>query len=276
MTVFEKASLVWRDVKSELFRKPKTGPYDRQRDKRAAFVAGVKQVLEQEKTRNEDRFLDFCLRNITLSNSQALQDLFVLYVLNQKANGYFCEFGAADGISNSNTLALEKQLNWSGICAEPSRAFHAALRRNRPRAMIVEQCVWKASGETLEFRQAAAGQLSTIEAFVDADGRRPSKRAGETYTVATISLHDMLTAAGAPADFDYLSIDTEGSEFEILNSLALSPFRPKVITVEHNYAPARNDIRAALESFGYARVFPLISRSDDWYVLKPLLRAELI
>jgi FkbM family methyltransferase len=264
------------DLKSEVFRQRKTGPISREMNQVAGMVLGIKQFMNRQNSSASENFLKFCIRNIEFSNSQSLQDLFVLYVLGMKKNGYFCEFGGADGILNSNSYALESKLDWRGICAEPSREYHALLRTNRPLAHIVEDCVWNKSGETLSFRQAHTGQLSTIEQYIESDGRRPSKRAGQTYTVKTISLHDMLADAKAPTDFDYMSVDTEGSEFEILKSLEQSYFRPKVITVEHNHAPTRDDIFNCLQSFGYRRVFPLISRSDDWYVFNSHMRDELL
>ena len=65
------------------------------------------------------------------SNAQLLQDLWVLYELKEKRNGYFVEFGACDGMSLSNTLLLEKTFGWQGALAEPARAWHAALYANR-------------------------------------------------------------------------------------------------------------------------------------------------
>jgi FkbM family methyltransferase len=275
MKIIRKSVIALRDLQSEVLRKPKTGPLSREKDQTAAFVLGIKQFMNSEKSDNEDKFLKFCVRTIEFSNSQALQDLFVVYALGMKNGGYFCEFGAADGISNSNSYALEQKLGWKGICAEPSQEYHAILRKNRPAVTVIEDCVWHSTGETLQFRQANFGQLSTIETYITSDGRRPSKREGKTYAVKTISLHDMLSQCKAPADFDYLSIDTEGSEFEILNSLRSSHFRPKAITVEHNHVPARNDIHGLLQSLGYKRIFPLISRSDDWYVLNALVRDDM-
>ncbi len=89
---------------------------------------------------------------------------------------------------------------------------------------------------------------------------------GETYTVRTISLVDMLKKHNAPSVIDYLSIDTEGSEFEILSAFDFSKYQFNAITCEHNYAPIRDDIHSLLSQHGYRRVFPHISQCDDWYV----------
>ena len=65
------------------------------------------------------------------SKSQLRQDLFVLGVTNFKQNGFFCEFGATNGVDLSNTYLLEKEFNWSGILAEPAKIWHSDLQRNR-------------------------------------------------------------------------------------------------------------------------------------------------
>ena len=84
-------------------------------------------------------------------------------------------------------------------------------------------------------------------------------------SVETVSLTDLLSAAGALPDFDYLSVDTEGSEWVILAALDWNRFRPKVITVEHNYTPLRDELRRLLEGLGYRRELTLLSLWDDWY-----------
>ncbi len=59
-------------------------------------------------------FLSFATRMAPYSNAQLMQDLWVLYELQEKRNGYFVEFGACDGVSLSNTLLLEKTYAWQG------------------------------------------------------------------------------------------------------------------------------------------------------------------
>ena len=92
------------------------------------------------------------------------------------------------------------------------------------------------------------------------------KLRGTSYDVTTISLNDLLAEHGAPEVIDYLSVDTEGSEFDILNALDFDRWSFRILTVEHNFAPQREDIHALLTSKGYARVLEDVSRFDDWYV----------
>jgi hypothetical protein len=90
------------------------------------------------------------------------------------------------------------------------------------------------------------------------------REGGKHYDVSTISLNDLLAEHAAPLDIDYLSIDTEGSEFEILSSLDFEKYDIKVITCEHNYTPARVKIHDLLASKGYVRTKTDMSQFDYW------------
>jgi hypothetical protein len=65
---------------------------------------------------------------------------------------------------------------------------------------------------------------------------------------------------------DYLSIDTEGSEYEILSHFDFEKYHFKIITCEHNFTPARERIFSLLTKNGYARKCENLSKIDDWYV----------
>ncbi len=87
----------------------------------------------------------------------------------------------------------------------------------------------------------------------------------------TISLSDLLDKYAAPRIVDYLSIDTEGSEYEILNGFNFEKYQFRVITCEHNFAPQRDSIFALLSRHGYQRKFEQWSEFDDWYVQPSLI-----
>ena len=199
------------------------------------------------------------------SQSQLRQDLFVLSHCSFKKGGYFVEFGATDGKTLSNTWLLEKQFGWSGILAEPGRGWHERLRNERS-ARIDTDCVWSQSDADLEFIEAENAELSTLASHADGDEHARSRRNARHYRVNTISLNDLLARHHAPSQIDYLSIDTEGSEFEILGALDFSAYSFATITCEHNFTANRERIHALLREHGYVRKCEAVSRFDDWYV----------
>ena len=116
------------------------------------------------------------------------------------------------------------------------------------------------------FNQTNEAELSTIDRLSDADLHKASRKNGTKYEVNTISLADLLKKYNAPRQIDYLSIDTEGSEYDILSHFDFSEYNFQIITCEHNYTPMREKIHTLLLQKGYRRVFEELSLFDDWYV----------
>ena len=203
---------------------------------------------------------------LSKSKSQLRQDLFILSETNYKRGGYFVEFGATNGIDLSNTYLLETEFSWKGILAEPANVWKLKLHKNRPNAFIETLCVWKDSDSLLTFNETDNPELSTVDFFSDNDRHYSIRQSGKKYEVQTISLNDLLRKYQAPKYIDYLSIDTEGSEYEILNGFNFSEYSIGIITVEHNNTPNREKIFALLTSQGYKRKYEHISNFDDWYV----------
>lgn len=222
-------------------------------------------------TDEKDRaFLLDAAKHLGESKSQLLQDLFALHVLKEKPAGYFVEFGATNGVTLSNTHILEKRFGWSGVLAEPARCWTNALRTNRNCAIDL-RCVWTKTGEKLVFLEASDAELSTIQPFAGRDAHADNRLNSEKYEVETVSLTDLLLAHDAPHRIDYLSIDTEGSEYMILSHFDFDAFDIQVLTIEHNYAqPDREQIRLLMSSKGYERVLEKFSQWDDWYVKRAL------
>ncbi len=199
------------------------------------------------------------------SRSQLMQDLFVLYELNFKRNGYFVDFGATNGVSLSNSYLLEKEFEWKGILAEPAKCWHDDLRKNRVNH-IETNCVWRDSISVLSFNEVDNPEFSTISDYNASDVHTNQRNAGHSYEVNTISLTDLLDKYAAPKVIDYLSIDTEGSEYDILKNFDFDKYKFRVITVEHNYTSNRELIYNLLIENGYSRKYLGFSKWDDWYV----------
>jgi FkbM family methyltransferase len=200
------------------------------------------------------------------SKSQLGQDLLALIGSGAKKPGFFVEFGSADGVALSNSFLLEKELGWSGILCEPSRSWHEDLKRNRS-CIVDTRCVYSRTGEQISFSENYIGELSGITEFTGDDKHGILDRTTASYQVETISLLDLLKHHNAPRHIEFLSVDTEGSEFEILNAFDFSQYTFGAICVEHNYLENRPEVKQLLIANGYRQVYPELSDFDDWFVL---------
>jgi FkbM family methyltransferase len=212
-------------------------------------------------------FLGHCLARYGRSRAQLFQDCYVTWKLGEEKPGYFVEFGATDGVALSNTWRLETELGWTGLLAEPFPAWHEALHANR-RARIDHRCVWRRSGETLEFLAVRTiPELASLKAYAGHDLHAAERqKSSETITVESVALTDLLAEHGAPRLIDYLSIDVEGAELDALESLDFDRFQPRIVTIEHNFDEARRaGIELLLGSQGFVREFEQFSGFDDWY-----------
>ena len=212
------------------------------------------------------QFMAFAMPLARHSKAQLFQDLWALWASGQRHGGYFVEFGAGDGLKMSNTWLLEVEMGWRGILAEPNPTAIYALRRNR-RCQISTRCVYSRSGETLDFLIAEKRELSRLAGIDPMDGHEARRREGAVHaTVQTISLADLLIEADAPRVIDYMSVDTEGSEMEILEAFDFGRWDIRAISVEHNGTAAREGLFDLLCRAGYRRQWPEMSLFDDWYI----------
>jgi FkbM family methyltransferase len=206
--------------------------------------------------------VDF-LRLMELSKSQSRQDIFALYELGFKRNGFFVEFGATDGVTLSNTYLLEKEFGYKGILAEPNPRQRKKILTDRS-ASFEKDCVWSKTGVRMEF--VDFHDLSGLHEVAHYDRHSSAKSNKQTFWVNTISLTDMLDKHKAPTLIDYLSIDVEGAEYEILSNHNFLKYNFSVISVEHNFTSQRDLIYDLLRSKGYKRKYEKFSLQDDWYV----------
>lgn len=195
-----------------------------------------------------------------MSHAQLGQDLEVVKFYNKKRNGFFIEIGANDGVELSNTYMLEKKYNWKGICVEPVPDKFKLLCKNRPKSLCYDYAVYNKSNEPVIFNIANSCDLySGISEYIDCHKNMVDSNKTQ-ITVNTITLNDLLEKANAPLFIDYLSLDTEGSELEILKAVNFQKYTFGLIDVEHNYIqPRRGQIRDLLTANGYDFI-----RENQW------------
>lgn len=199
------------------------------------------------------------------SQSQLGQDLWVLIGSSFKRGGTFMEIGAADGKSFSNTFLLEKEFGWKGVIVEPAQIWHQDLKKNRD-CEIDTRCCTSESGVEVDFLETPSAMLSTIERFKDSDTHAHERKKGSLYKVRTVSLNDLFQQYFPNGEVDYLSIDTEGNEEEILRNFDFARFSFRFASIENAFDLQKSErIHDLLTRNGYKKVLQDVSEFDDYY-----------
>jgi FkbM family methyltransferase len=196
------------------------------------------------------------------------QDRFVVAACGGQRDGFFLDSGASDGLTGSNTLTLEAEYGWTGICIEPNVQLHARLVRNRT-CRCLDCCLYDREGEA-EFFEAAGVFGGILDEYQPAHlefarGSVAQLPTGAPPVVAkrTRTVGSILRDCRAPSVIDYWSLDTEGSELTILRTFPFDEYRVRFLTVEHNHTPLRAAVADFLAIHGLRRVVEL--GIDDGY-----------
>ncbi|HYL31994.1 MAG TPA: FkbM family methyltransferase [Stellaceae bacterium] len=195
------------------------------------------------------------------SFSQHGQDRFVYetFFKSRTEPGVFVDIGAYDGTLYSNTLLFEK-LGWTGLCVEPLPPAFEKLEANRS-AICINCAVGDRTGHApfVEVEMPGPYELmySGLKANLDEHHARLIREHGhnqKTYDVVVRPLNDILLEHTIQR-IDYLSLDTEGSEWRILRDFDLATFDVKVISVENNSRDTKLQRHLAQRGYRLIRTF---------------------
>ena len=183
---------------------------------------------------------------------------FVVSFFQGKRNGFFVDIGAFDGVTWSNSLSLEKYLGWKGFGVEPSSTAADTWEKHRTNK-VFRNCAWNEDGH-VEF-QLVTGYAEMLSGVTSANGFNDihkqrildeiKKHGGtsEMIRMPSLTVNSMLKVVGV-SEVDYMSIDAEGAELEILQGFDFERNKCRLISIEQN---GYDDGSAAnyLSSLGY-------------------------
>lgn len=166
---------------------------------------------------------------------------FAAYFFNGKKDGFFLDIGANDGITWNNTLTFELNFNWDGICIEPHpKAFEKLLKNRKCKSL---NCAISDKSGEFDFL-FIDGDAEMLSGLVDKFDSRHVERVNDEVKknndktivskVQCNTLSEILDQYGK-SKVDYLSIDTEGSEMQIVNCIDFSKIDITLISMEVNY-----------------------------------------
>ncbi|MFY0625279.1 MAG: FkbM family methyltransferase [Reichenbachiella sp.] len=152
--------------------------------------------------------------NNHFATSQDGQDMIVLGLLNNKRNGTFVDLGGSNGVKSSNTYYLENKFGWEGLCIEANPRFYKNLVKNR-NCKTLFSCVAGENKKVYFNNDGATGSIDESGTAMDA-----------------VPLSQILKSQNMPSIIDYLSLDVEGYEEEILIDFPFDKYRFNVMTIE--------------------------------------------
>lgn len=139
--------------------------------------------------------------------------------------GYFVEVGANQAEALSQTFDLEKR-GWSGVLIEPQPRLADDLRRRRSAKVFAEACSSRRNSGS-RMRLHLAGPNSSFDPRLNLAEVKPH----DVIDVPVRTLDEILIEAGAPL-IDFISIDVEGHELDVLDGFDLARWRPGLILIE--------------------------------------------
>ncbi|NBR61345.1 FkbM family methyltransferase [bacterium] len=203
--------------------------------------------------------------------SQYKQDQFLEEnVFKGYKNGVFVDVGAHDGLTINNTLYFEKNNNWTGINVEPIKKVYDSLVINRPTSININCAVCNNDGET-DFL-CNTGYTEMISGIKDTFDSRHLQRLHRenTFMRSTTEIIKVKTKK-LETIFDehkithvnYLSIDVEGAEFEVIKSINFDKVFIDIIEFENNYDDSSIPILQYLNTKNYV----LLHKSLDIFMI---------
>jgi len=184
------------------------------------------------------------------SKSQFNQDYLALKHNNFKRNGTYLEIGVHDGEEFNNTFLMDKDYGWTGVCIDP--AMHNMARRT---AQQFNCALGSEPGET-EF--CDGGPLSGTKEFVQSMEHNSmwADRAADFVCDKKVQVRtplDILTESKLPNVIDYMSLDIEGGELDVMSAFPFDKYCVKYSTIETNDDPiTEKKLEVLLGANGYA------------------------
>ena len=188
-----------------------------------------------------------------VSYSQRFEDLYLALCFPDQTAGFYVDIGAGHPVYDNVSFGFYLR-GWRGIAAEPNPALAALGRAVRPRDVMVNALVGAAPGEATFHLVSEFHGLSTMIGSHAARAQNEFGKSSRPMTMPVTTL-GALCEVHAPRSFEFLKIDVEGAEADVIRGADWSRFRPKVVVVEalapYSLAPAWDDWEPVLTGHGY-------------------------
>ena len=156
-------------------------------------------------------------------------DLIIDHIFKDKINGFYIDIGAQHPIANNNTYLLFKR-RWTGINIDLDVKNIELFNISRPNDINLNNAI---SSSTSKKKLFFYHDKSPINTLVEDVSNFQNATVKEIKTVKTITLNKVLENLSFDKQIDYMNIDVEGHELDVLKGFDLIRYKPNVISVEY-------------------------------------------
>jgi FkbM family methyltransferase len=192
-----------------------------------------------------------------ISYAQRYEDLYLMRCFGEQREGFYIDIGSGHPVYDNTSFAFYLK-GWRGITVEPNPSLARLTRAVRPRDRHVEALVGAAAGEATFYLVDEFHGLSTM---IEAHARAAQAQFGKSSQAIVVPVTTLKELCGqhAPPVFDFLKVDVEGAEQDVLRGGDWQSYRPKVLVVEalapFTLAPAWPIWEPFVASHGYRYVW---------------------
>ena len=198
--------------------------------------------------------------------SQANQDRFVMALLDasvkkkdkrnpgiMEKSRYFVDLAANDAVVFSNTLRLEREGNWSGLCIEPNPRYWYKLASKRSCVIVGTFVGGTEDGVEMNVNFPKQGDLGSLA------GKATS---GNQEKRNIVSISTLFKETNVPDTIDYFSLDVEGAESLVMSDFPFEKYKFKIMTLER----PKDDLKDLLRNHGYKQIMKLTLWGETLWV----------
>ena len=217
------------------------------------------------------RVPNFCSQLSTYS--QHGEELYIWQLLDFKLDGFFIEIGAYDGIRLSNSYFFEK-IGWKGILIEAHPELAKQCKVNRPNSITLHTALGSTDGGNINFSVVTGkGGVDTLS-FVSANDKQLQRIKSAKGIITTVDVPsrnlDSILKEYEIDNIDFISIDVEGVEIDVLKGINFSKYKPNLLVIEDNSGGSDKSVSCYMQQYGYVKITTI--GCNDFYLLNTICK----